>query len=182
VAPAGYRGGVSIEDDLRAEGEPEKEFVPGIAGRLPCKRVAAGALNRQGRVLLVEPVYKPYLDIPGGVVEEDESPLAACRRELGEELGITVQIGRLLVVDWVPAQGVWGDGLLFVFDGGVVEAEQVEEIQLPPDELKSFTFLGVEEAAAHLRPSMGRRVAAAYGALGESGQVYAEFGRRPQPR
>ena len=53
-------------------------------------RVAAGALffDDQGRVLLVHPTYKDTWDIPGGYVERGESPAAACRRELKEELGI----------------------------------------------------------------------------------------------
>jgi hypothetical protein len=40
--------------------------------------MAAGILFRddRGRVLLVEPSYKPNWEIPGGVVEADESPWA----------------------------------------------------------------------------------------------------------
>lgn len=59
-------------------------------------------------------------EIPGGVAEHDESPLDACRREIREELGFELAIGDLLVVDWVPAHGVWFDGLMFIFDGGRV--------------------------------------------------------------
>ena len=53
-------------------------------------RVAAGALflDAEGRVLLVHPTYKDTWDIPGGYVERGESPAAACRREVLEELGI----------------------------------------------------------------------------------------------
>jgi 8-oxo-dGTP pyrophosphatase MutT (NUDIX family) len=174
---------VSLEEDLRVEGEPDREFVPGIAARLPRKLVAAGALvrDRQDRALFVEPVYKRYLDIPGGVAEAGEPPLAACRRELREELGITVQIGRLLVVDWVPAQGVWGDGLMFVFDGGVLDDDQVRLIQLPADELRAFTFLSLDAAKPRLRPSMARRVSCAYDTLTSGAEPYAELGRAPWP-
>jgi 8-oxo-dGTP diphosphatase len=50
--------------------------------------VSAGALfvDEYDRVLLVEPTYKSYWDIPGGYVEPGESPLAACAREVHEEL------------------------------------------------------------------------------------------------
>jgi ADP-ribose pyrophosphatase YjhB (NUDIX family) len=53
---------------------------------LPRKRMAAGVLlfDACGRVLLVDPVYKDYWDVPGGVVESNESPRDAARRELGE--------------------------------------------------------------------------------------------------
>ena len=51
--------------------QPEREFVPGIAARMPRKRVSAGALFRDaaGRILVVEPTYKDSWEIPGGIVE-----------------------------------------------------------------------------------------------------------------
>ncbi|MCF3105616.1 NUDIX domain-containing protein [Streptomyces roseoverticillatus] len=51
--------------------------------------MAAGALffNDKGHVLLVRPSYKPKWEIPGGYIEEGESPLAACRREVEEGRG-----------------------------------------------------------------------------------------------
>jgi ADP-ribose pyrophosphatase YjhB (NUDIX family) len=63
---------------------------------LPRKWMAAGVVIRDadGRVLMVEPTYKDAWEIPGGVVEADESPRAACRRELHEELGLPLEPGR----------------------------------------------------------------------------------------
>jgi 8-oxo-dGTP diphosphatase len=53
---------------------------------LPRKRMGAGALltDDRGRLLLVEPTYQPYFEIPGGAVEADESPHTAVVRELQE--------------------------------------------------------------------------------------------------
>ena len=47
--------------------------------------MAAGALFRDGagRPLLVDPVYKDTWDLPGGAVEAEESPHAACRLRYG---------------------------------------------------------------------------------------------------
>jgi 8-oxo-dGTP diphosphatase len=89
-------------------------------------RVAAGALflDEQGRVLLVHPTYKDTWDIPGGYVERGESPAAACRREIAEELGVDSAPRRLLAVDWAPSDSE-GDKLLFLFDCGELPSDQV---------------------------------------------------------
>ncbi|WP_406634690.1 NUDIX domain-containing protein [Amycolatopsis sp. WGS_07] len=169
-------------DDLECEGEPEVEFNPGVAARFPRKNAAAGVLARDehGRVLFVCPTYKPFLEIPGGVVEDDESPLAACRREVREELGIDLPVGRLLLVDWMPSHGVWRDSLQFIFDGGLVSRAQINAIRLESEELSRLEFLELDAAKPQLRPSKARRVSLAYRALLDGETFYGEFGRRPR--
>jgi 8-oxo-dGTP diphosphatase len=51
--------------------------------------VAAGMLffDDAGRILLVQPTYKDYWDIPSGYVETGETPAQAAAREVREELG-----------------------------------------------------------------------------------------------
>jgi NUDIX domain len=58
---------------------PPDQYIASLAR----KRMAAGALFRDegGRVLLVDPTYKPAWDLPGRAVEKEESPQAACRRD-----------------------------------------------------------------------------------------------------
>jgi 8-oxo-dGTP pyrophosphatase MutT (NUDIX family) len=170
-----------FDHDFRDEGEPEAEFHRGIAGRLPRKNVAAGVLARDAadRVLFVCPTYKPFLEIPGGLIEDDESPLAACRREIREELGIDLAVGRLLLLDWMPTHGVWRDSLQLIFDGGRLSNEQIGAIRPAEDELSRFEFLSLDAAKSRLRPSMARRVALAHRAFLNGDTVYGEFGRRP---
>lgn len=170
---------VSISEDLLAEGDPEKEFNPGIASRLPRKRVAAGVVFRDedSRILVVEPVYKPGLEIPGGIVDENESPLQACIREVREELGIDPPIGDLLVVDWVPRHGVWPDGIMFVFDGGVLPREQLGHVRLQADELSAIKYLTMDEIEPNVRPAMARRLRACFEALALRRPLYLTFGR-----
>ncbi len=167
---------VNRQDDLVAEGEPEKEFNPGIAARLPRKTVAGGAVIRDhaGRILFLEPTYKPTLDIPGGIAEYDESPYDACRREVKEEIGLDREIGALLVVDWVPVLGPWTDALAFIFDGGILDDDQ---LTLDPTEVRTAQFLTLTEATPRLRPSMTRRLALAQQALTTGHPSYADFGR-----
>ncbi|MGW2080623.1 NUDIX domain-containing protein [Streptomyces sp. NPDC001939] len=74
-------------------------------------RMAAGALffDAEGRVLMVEPTYKDYWEIPGGYVETGESPLQAAVREVEEGLGITPPLPpacrRLGAQHWRGGQG-----------------------------------------------------------------------------
>lgn len=142
------------------------------------KLVAAGAVFRDpyGRVLLVDCAYKAPWEIPGGKVEEGESPRAACLRELEEELGWTGELGRLLVVDWLPDLGGRGDRILFLFDGGVVDEGFAERAVLPPEELLGARFIPVDELGNHLGEGMVRRVVQAIAHAGAGTTAYLEWG------
>jgi 8-oxo-dGTP pyrophosphatase MutT (NUDIX family) len=168
-----------LDDDLFAEGPPEAEFVPGIASTFATKRIAAAALIRDeaGRFLLVEPTYKATWLLPGGVVEANEDPVTACAREVREELGIPLTPGPLLVVDWVPRHGVWGDSLQFIFDGGTLTADQTAEIRLQESELRSVEFVTLDRAATLTPPSLTRRLGSALAAAAERRPTYLRFGR-----
>ena len=140
-------------------------------------RVSAGAVfvDEEDRVLLVEPTYKPYWDVPGGYVEPGESPLDACVREVREELGIAPPIGGLLVVDWAPAENE-GDKILFLFDGGMLDGEQLAAIQLEPGELRAHALHHLADADALLIPRLARRIAAALDARRDGVPRYLEHG------
>lgn len=148
---------------------------------LPRKRMGAGVLltHPDGRVLLVEPTYKDHWEVPGGAVEADESPRAAAVRELAEELGIAVAVGRLLVVDWVPPREGRTDGLMLVFDGGVIADDLAAGIRLPADELRSWSWFTPDEAARRLLPLLARRITAATQARADGTTAYLENGHRP---
>ncbi|MGK5681165.1 NUDIX domain-containing protein [Actinoplanes sp. URMC 104] len=146
---------------------------------LPRKLVGAGALitDAAGRLLLVEPTYKDSWEIPGGVVEAGEAPRAAVRRELTEELGLDLPVGGLLVIDWVEVPER-PDGLMLVFDGGVLAPEQEARITLPADELRSWRWCTEAEAADRLIPRLARRMIAAAQARAAAATVYLENGFR----
>ncbi|MGW6309514.1 NUDIX domain-containing protein [Streptomyces niveus] len=143
-------------------------------------RMAAGALffDEAGRVLLVEPSYKDYRDIPGGYVEQGESPQQACVREVHEELGIEPHIGRLLVVDWAPNPGE-GDKVLYLFDGGHLGVEHRQQITLQGDELLGYDFHSAEQPGLTI-PRLARRITAGIQARANGLTAYLEHGDPPQ--
>lgn len=124
------------------------------------KRVAADAVlrDRAGRVLLVNPTYKPGWDLPGGMAEENEPPEDAVTRELREELGLDITPCGLLVVDWVAPHGPWDDQIAFVFDGGTIDANHL----VPQDEeLSEARFVSPDTALTLVGERMRRRLEAA---------------------
>jgi 8-oxo-dGTP diphosphatase len=143
-------------------------------------RVAAGALflDDAGRILLVKPTYKPYWDIPGGYVEPGESPRAACQREIQEELGLRITVGRHLVVDWAPAAGE-GDKILFIFDGGSLTATGQARIVLNDGELCAWRYVDDEDLDEHSPARLVRRIRVAIEAKRNGHASYAEHGAEP---
>ena len=131
------------------------------------KRMAAGALcrDRAGRVLLVDPVYRETWDLPGGAVEAEESPQAACRREVAEELGLDRPAGRVLALDWVPSRPERPEGLIVVYDGGVLAANDIDIIVVPEEELAGYAFVHPDEVPKRVTPLVARRIAACMDAL-----------------
>lgn len=148
-----------------------------ICGDRSCAYVAAGVLffDEAGRLLLVQPTYKDYWDIPGGYVETGETPGQAAAREVREELGIETPVGPLLVADWAPHPDE-GDKLLLIFDGGTLTAEQLAAIRLQTDELASYSAHDPTEITALLIPRLARRVAAAVDARQAGRAAYLEHG------
>lgn len=143
---------------------------------LPKKRMAAGCLlfDSLGRVLFLMPGYKPQWEIPGGVVEKNESPLACCRREVCEEIGLDLEIGELLVVDYVPEIKEKTEGVMFLFNGGRLSVEQIDQIVLQSDEIIEFRFFPPDQLPEALTPSRRRRIQAGLARLEGNPTVYLE--------
>lgn len=142
------------------------------------KRVSADALIRDqaGRILLVDPGYKPGWDLPGGMAEANESPDDCLRREVREELALDLRLGLMLVTDWVPPHGPWDDLLAFVFDGGILSAEQIAGIRLLDGELERYDLFSPTEAGQRLSSRARRRLDAALGVLATGHAAYLRDG------
>lgn len=145
---------------------------------------AAVITDSQGRALLVNPVYhRDRWLMPGGGMEHGASPRATCARELREELGLDIPVGRLLAVDWIPDDGRLFEEVIFVFDGGTLDPDTAAQIHVPADELSGWAFMSPAEATKHLLPADARRLQHALHVKANDGDTaYLESGYRPSPR
>ncbi|MFG1807400.1 NUDIX domain-containing protein [Streptomyces sp. NPDC049040] len=115
---------------------------------------AALLTDGEGRLLVVKPTYKSGWNLPGGHVDEGETPRDACRRELREELALDVEPGRLLVHAFMAGHG--RSHVYYVFEGGALTSEQQGSIVLQEEELAEYRFIAelpVEDIPAPLRPA-----------------------------
>ncbi|MEU8175028.1 NUDIX hydrolase [Microbispora hainanensis] len=147
------------------------------AGLFKVAAAAAGFLtDSSGRVLLVKPGYRDHWGWPGGHIDEGESPEAACGRELAEELGLTRQVGRLLVVQWVPPLDDRPIPLVhFLFDCGTYDEGTGEDgtgVVLQEEELDDYGFFTAEQAATLMPAYLVARLRAAQRARATGETVY----------
>ncbi|MBA3905977.1 MAG: NUDIX domain-containing protein, partial [Pseudonocardiales bacterium] len=70
------------------------------ASARPLAMVGVLFLDDDGHILIVEPLHDARWEIPGGAIEQGETPRGAGVRRLREQLGLELPAGKLLVVDW----------------------------------------------------------------------------------
>lgn len=120
-------------------------------------QVVGAAIVRDGRVLAARRTAPPSTagrwELPGGKVEDRETPEAALVREIAEELGCTIVVTR-----WLPDEVVIDDrhrltvAVAELVDGEPVPCEHDQVRWLGPDELGSVDWLEPDRPfLAHLR-------------------------------
>lgn len=143
---------------------------------LPGKRMGAGAIffNEKGELLILKPIYKDRWTVPGGTVENEESPMQACLREIREETGLNVKEVKFLSVEYMCARSDKMEFLQFLFYGGVLTSDQIRKINLPPDEIGGYKFVRVEGIAQFLSTHLRRRILLSLDALKNNTPLYIE--------
>jgi hypothetical protein len=58
----------------------------------------------------------------------------------------------VLVVDWVPSRPERPEGLIVVYDGGILAADEVAAITLQDGELAGYEFVESGEVAERVSP------------------------------
>ena len=145
---------------------------------LPAKPMGAGALlrNSNGELLIVKPTYKDGWEIPGGVVESNDSPLPACLREIREELALEISITHLACIDYTTTSKDRTDTLQFIFVGTTLLDSDIAKIIIPKQELEEFRFVDIDEATRLLGSRVGKRVATIFPLMEEKITYYLEDG------
>ncbi len=159
-----------------ADVTPDADEVVYEVPRIPA---SAGALifDGDGRLLIVNPTYKAHWTIPGGVMEADgETPWDACRREVLEEVGLRVDRGSLVAVDFLRPRPGKAGGMRFLFDCGALPDSVLGTIRLQIEELSEHLLVEPGRALELLSGPLRRRVGAVLTAEGR-GCVYLEDGR-----
>jgi 8-oxo-dGTP pyrophosphatase MutT (NUDIX family) len=134
--------------------------------------------DERARILLVKPLYRDTWQLPGGIIERDESPRDAAQRETLEEIGLVIRPGRLLCVDYKAATVERPSCIQFVFDGGIASEEQLTSVVLEPNELALWRMVGTDEALSLVQPGgPASRLAQSLQSLKADTAAYLENGQ-----
>ncbi|MDH6124967.1 NUDIX hydrolase [Kitasatospora sp. GP82] len=138
--------------------------MSGSDGRGRGLLAAAGVLipDERGRILVVRLPYdaRHPIAIPGGGWEpSDGSPRQTAFREIGEELGITPELGPLACIDWslddfrppIAAHLYWAASL---------PSGQLAALRPQVEEVGGWAFLTDRQISSALPPKLSRRVTA----------------------
>lgn len=139
------------------------------------KVAGAGVIfqNADGNILLVKPDYREDWLLPGGSIDEDESPLACAIREVQEEIGLTIPTPRFLGTCYSKREK-FSDGLMFFFYGGILSEEEIDNIVLKDDELLEYRFMTHEEIHELASNALRTSLEACMKAIESGTAVYVE--------
>lgn len=124
------------------------------------KPIGVGVLlfNEKGELLVVKPSYKDHWSLPGGIVDEKESPKDGLIREIKEEIGLELdkKTLRFLCLDYVFNKDR-KESIQFIFTGEVLRPGQFSKIVIQPAEISDYKFMAADEALPLLsKPSQLR--------------------------
>lgn len=135
---------------------------------------AKGVLVRDGRALLMLNERAEW-ELPGGHVEEGESPEQAVVRECAEETGLRVAVDR--VVDAAFFSPIAGGAQVLLLFYRIVEQEDLSLNPVLSDEHGQYTWAPLEDLPDNL-PQVYRRAVEEAGAGGLAGDVLAHLSSR----
>lgn len=114
----------------------------------PEKRVSSIGFiqNDELKILLVKPSYYKYWHLPGGFVDENESPLVAVSREIKEEVNLDLEPDRLMIINYHSGSEQQKEVLVFIFDYGIIQHENFKALTVDHAEIVDYGFFTKQEA------------------------------------
>ena len=122
-----------------------------------------GILERDGRVLLARRAREPRRgswDLPGGFLDEEETPEDGLRREFREETGLEVELVSFAGIAIEPYDAKWVFSVTWVVRGAGEPrpADDVDELRwFAPGELPAMAFPGQDRVLAEWAASLAAR-------------------------
>ncbi|MFD9302761.1 NUDIX domain-containing protein [Streptomyces sp. NPDC060048] len=161
---------------------PYTDSVRAYYAAQPAPLVAATGivLDPRGRVLVLTTSYKTELELPGGGVEDTETPEEGLARELKEELDLSVPVGRLLAVDSRPPGPLGRSLVVHLHLVGPLTPAEAAAISFPDGEVTEARWLTPDEAYEALPARIAPRLRASLSAL-YAGSIAHLAGGVPQP-
>jgi len=143
---------------------------------LPKKQVGTAILffNEKKEILLLKPNYKDSWIIPGGANNENESPLECALRETKEEIGLDISKMKLVGIYHSLKNTLYPDSLKFIFFGGILTDNEISQIKIQNEEIKSYTFKESEEAIPLLSVSLRNSIPDCLKAIKENTFAYLD--------
>ena len=144
---------------------PEQECVNSIA-----KHIGGASLVLEvgDQVVIVKDHIKSYWTFPGGVVEQDETPLAGAVRETKEEIGLEIDPSRLEFQFVAVSNKLNYKAHHFIFMARV-DAAEIAQIKLGVNEIDQYQLISKAEILAAPKNTMSWAVMA--WARGETGYI-----------
>lgn len=158
----------------------EEEYLK----NLPKKRMASGVVifNNSKEILLVKPTYKNHWSVPGGVIDENESPRDAALREAKEEINLNLKKIHLLCIDYMSQREsgyiTKDENIQFIFYGGKLSAKEIKQIRIPKTEIGEYKFVSKKEALKLVNDKLANRLVPCFEAIKTGKPVYLEGGKK----
>ena len=143
---------------------------------LPKKQAGTAVIffNDKNELLIVKPDYKVDWLIPGGSIDENESPLQCAVREVKEEIGLDITELKLVGIYYRHKREGHSDSLKFVFYGGTLFENQIIQIKLQTEELEKYIFSRPDEAISLLSSSLQQSIPQCLEAIKNKTTAYIE--------
>ena len=131
--------------------------------------------NEKHQLLIVKPSYKDGWSIPGGGVDNDETPKVAAIREIKEEVNLDLNNITLVCVEYTIKKGIKPETLQFIFYGGELSENEINKISLDTNEHSEFKFVDVDEATSLLNERHRYAIPFCIESIKNKNTAYIEF-------